>query len=128
MSAPMHDQERQVHSRRGAVVPPLSKSEPAPRYARGTQPPEFDASSDALAQTVTCNSCRTSIPLSRANILSTHAVCNTCILTEARTAALAALPRNAEISRLPRQLGAPLWALIGTFVMAGALTAIFNYT
>jgi hypothetical protein len=96
------------------------------RAARGTAPPEPEQLAVVETDTVQCNKCKARVPFATAHVMHSHLTCTPCSLADMRAAAVAALPKNGENTKLPHQLGAPLVMLIMTVVLTAVLIAIFN--
>src|SRR5213075_870446 len=95
------------------------------RAPKGTAPPELGDAMPA-SDMVSCKTCKTEIPFASAIILGTHCLCVRCSNADARSAALAAAPKNLESVKLPRTLGGPLAMLLFATLGTAALAIIYN--
>ena len=90
------------------------------RRARGTRPPPSTIND---SYTVECKTCKSRIPFATAIVLGTHYLCTKCSFTDTR---MASLPKNAENTHLPHQLGGPLLALVVTVVLTAGLIMFYS--
>jgi hypothetical protein len=90
------------------------------RRARGTHPPRSTISD---TYTVECKRCKSRIPFATAIILGTHYLCTNCSFADTRTALV---PKNAENTHLPHQLGGTLFALLVTVVLTAGLIVFYS--